>query len=389
MTLRNLSGPMRPLLSALAYIIPALLLSWFLGGQRAFGRIDAALAIPLIMPGALWLAWRLQTDAWASRLYVTGAALLGLMAAQIGLHAWLGGVPGLAQAMTNLAAGAIGCAVAGLTVGGIRSWRALWRWPVLLLVTLCWFGAGQLFLAYAYAPHVTQPALRLAVLTGLPLRWGGGDLAAMLAGGPQDASAVTELARRFDVRLIDSLTQVEDDEPLLVAHPRALAPAELVRLDGLTVRPRTIVILADALSSWELPHPMGDPRNPPVTSLLTPLFDHWGIALAAPDHRASGWEGDVDVFPGPAGQKLSLHSAGRFIRLPAHCDGHGGGRVARCAIGKATVWIVGDADLLHESLWQSPIVNARWLRTSDNLAWLGDVMQPAGAAFLDPLWIRS
>ena len=40
----------------------------------------------------------------------------------------------------------------------------------------------------------------------MPLRWGGGDLAAMLAGGPQDAPAVTELARRFDVRLIDSLT---------------------------------------------------------------------------------------------------------------------------------------------------------------------------------------
>ena len=385
---REPSVYMRHLLSAWTYIVPALLLAWFVGGQRTFGRIDAALAIPLLMPGALWLAWRLRADGWVVRLSVTTAALLGLMAAQFGLHAWLGGIPSTAQAVVALMAGVVCCVVAALTIAGVRSWRALLRWPVLLLAVLCWFGAGQLVLSYAYAPQVSQPAPRLAVLTGLPLRWGGGDFAAMLASGPQDAPAVTELARRFDVHLVDSLMQVEDDEPLLVAHPRALAPAELVRLDGLTVRPRTIVILADALSSWEPPHPIGDPRNPPVTSLLTPLLDHWGLTLEAPHQGASGWEGDVDVFPGPAGQKLRLHSAGRFTRVPAHCDRHGDGRVVRCTIGKATVWLVGDADLLHQSLWQSPIANMRWLRTSDNLSWLAGVLRPAGAPLLDPLWIR-
>ena len=385
---REPSVQMRHFLSAWTYIVPALLLAWFAGGQRIFGRIDAGLAIPLLMPGALWIAWRLRTDGWTIRLGVTAGALLGLTVVQFGLQVWLGGAPGAAQALTTFAAGVICCVVAALTIAGVRSWRPPFRWLVFLFAVLCWFGAGQLALSYAYAPGAAQPAPRLAVLTGLPLRWGGDDFAAMLADGPQDAPAVTELARRFDVRLIDSLTQVEDDEPLLVAHPRALPPAELVRLDGLTVRPRTMVILADALSSWEPPHPIGDPRNPPVTSLLTPLLDHWGLTLAAPGRSASGWEGDVDVFPGPAGQKLRLHSAGRFTRVPAHCDRHGDGRVVRCTIGKATVWLVGDADLLHQSLWQSPIANMRWLRTSDNLSWLAGVLRPAGAPLLDPLWIR-
>lgn len=270
----------------------------------------------------------------------------------------------------------------------MRPWRAVLRWPAILMVAMLWYGAGQLLLAYAYAPQAGQTFPRLAVLTGLPLRWGGGDVAAMLASGPADAPAVTELAHRFDLRLIDSLMQVEDDEPLLVAHPRALPPAEMVRLDGLTVRPRTIVVLADALSSWEPPHPLGDPRNPPVTSLLTPLFDHWGIALAAPGRDASGWEGDVDVFPGLAGQKLRLHSAGRFTRLPANCQSYGDRRIARCVIGRATVWLVGDADLLHESLWRSPVPRAPWLRRSDNLAWLGDILRGAGAPLFDPIWLR-
>jgi hypothetical protein len=378
----------RRLLSATFYIVPALLLAWFAGGQVAFGRIDAALAIPLLMPGALWLAWRVRGEALPIRLRVIGAALLGLLVAQLLLQLWLGKAIGAAQLGLTFAAGVLACGVAVLVLRKIHGWRGLFRWLAMLLLVPLWFAAGQWLVGIAYTPIDEQPAPRLAVLTGLPLRWAGDDLTAMLAAGPTDAPVVGELAQHFDVHLIDSLSEVGGNEPLLVAHPRALAPDELVRLDALTRDARTIVILADALSSWEPPYALGDPRNPPVTSLLTPLLDHWGIALAAPDRGVSGWEGDVDVFLDPGGRKLRLHSAGRFTRLPPGCATYGDRRVARCPVGKATVWLVGDADLLHESLWQSPIAGAPWFRRSDNLAWLAGALKPAGRPLLDPIWIR-
>lgn len=373
------------LLPAIVYIVLALLLAWFAGGQILFGRIDAALAIPWLMPGALWLVWRPRDEGRAVRLAIAGAALFGLLAVQGLLHLWLGGSLGAVQLGLTLAAAVLACGLAALVMRRTRGWL---RWLAMFATVLFWFAAGQILIGTAYGAFHKQPAPRLAVLSGLPLRWGGDDLAAMLAAGPQDAPALTELGRRFDVRLIDSLMQVEDDEPLLVAHPRALAPAELVRLDALTTRARNIVILADALSSWEPPFPTGDPRNPPVTSLLTPLLDHWGVTLAAPDRGVSGWDGDVDVFIDPGARKLRLHSAGRFTRLPAGCASYGDRRVARCAVGEATVWLIGDADLLHESLWQAPIPAAPWLRRSDNLAWLSDVLTPTGQPLLDPIWIR-
>jgi hypothetical protein len=122
-----------------------------------------------------------------------------------------------------------------------------------------------------------------------------------------------------------------------------------------------------------------------VTSLLTPLLDHWGITLAAPDAERAG---AVDVFAGPLGQKLRLHSAGRFTRLPAGCAAWGDRRGVRCPIGQATVWLVGDADLLHESLWQSPIPDAPWLARSDNMKWLASVMGGPSKALFEPIWIR-
>lgn len=388
MTAARPAAAARRLFSALFYIVPAMVLAWFAGGQMAFGRIDAALAIPLLMPGALWLAWRLRDEALLSQLGTIGAALLGLLVAQLLLHLWFGKAIGAAQLGLTFVAGVLACSVAVFVVRKIHGWRGLWRWPAMLLLLPLWFAAGQWLVGTAYTPINKQLSPKLAVLTGLPLRWAGDDLAAMLATGPADAPAATELGRRFDFHLIDSLSEVDGSEALLVAHPRALAPDELVRLDALTNDARTIVILADALSSWDPPYPLGDPRNPPVTSLLTPLLDHWGITLAAPDRGVSGWEGDVDVFIDPEGRKLRLHSAGRFTRLPPGCTAYGDRRVARCPIGKATVWLVGDADLLHQSLWQPPIADAPWLRRSDNLVWLSGALKPSGRPMFDPIWIR-
>ena len=385
MTIPRVAVPARRFLPGLFYIVPALLLGWFVGGQMVFGRIDAALAIPLLMPGALWLAWAVRDEARATRLRIMVAALFGLMAIQFALHYLAGHQIGGAQLLATAALGGLSCAFAALAVRVTRSWRLWLRLAAMMAVVMLWFVAGQAGIGLGYAAPAKQTSPKLAILTGLPLRWQGDNLAAMLASGPSDAPVLAELHKRFASDLIDSVADLPDDALLLVAHPRALAPEELVRLDALTARPRRIVILADALSGWTPPYALGDPRNPPVTSLLTPLFDHWGVTLAAP---APDGAGDVDVFVGLSGQKLRLHSAGRFTRLPEGCATWGDRRVARCPIGKASVWLVGDADLLHESLWASPIPDAPWLARSDNMEWLAAVLTRPSKAWFEPIWIR-
>ncbi|WP_260582577.1 hypothetical protein [Sphingopyxis sp. PET50] len=94
----------RLLLPAGLYVAPALLLAWFAGGQMALGRIDAALAIPLLMPGALLLAWRVRGDPRPVRIRAVATGLLGLAAAQLALHYGLGHRPGAAQVATVLLA---------------------------------------------------------------------------------------------------------------------------------------------------------------------------------------------------------------------------------------------------------------------------------------------
>ncbi len=385
MTAASAAATARRFLPAFFYIGPALLLGWFVGGQMVFERIDAALTIPLLMPGALGFAWAMRGERGAARLLIVAAALLGLAAAQLLLHYLAGHQFGGIQLLVTAVLGALSCIFAALLVRVAQSWRVWLRLAAMIPFVMLWFIAGQAVIGLGYAAPAKQISPKLAILTGLPLRWQGDDLAAMLASGPSDAPALVELRKRFDFDLVDSVAGLPDNALLLVAHPRALAPEELVRLDALTAQPRTIVILADALSGWTPPYALGDPRNPPVTSLLTPLLDHWGIALAAPDPARAG---DVDVFIDPAGQKLRLHSAGRFTRLPAGCATWGDRRVARCPIGKASVWLVGDADLLHESLWQSPIPDAPWLARSDNMKWLASTMDRPGKALFEPIWIR-
>ena len=391
---------------AASYAGPALVLGWFAGGQAALGRVDASLAVPLLMPGALLWA-RVGRNAFIScvpppsrghdgvsfkvdrALTRAGAAILLLFAAQLALHLCFAGRPGFDHLLLTAAAGALALAAARAIQRGTRAWRRRARWPVFALTIAGWFVLGQALLALVHSDRDAGPGRQVVMLTSLPLRWsgGGGDLAAMLAAGPADLPALAAVEKAVDLRLVDTLEGgVPREAVLFLAHPRALPPADLVRIDDHLRRGGTAVILADALSSWHPPHALGDPRNPPVTSLLTPLLDHMGIELAAP---TGADEGDVSLFLGTSGVMLRLHSAGRFVRLPPSCRAYGDARAARCAIGAGTAWIVGDADLLHAQLWQSPVAWAPWLRRSDNMAWLTGVLKGRENRWFQPLWMGS
>jgi hypothetical protein len=372
-----------------AFIIAATIvaLAWVAGGQALLGRIDPALAIPLLAPPMLLLAWWQRGEPIVVRrraclltlaLVVTTQALLGVALA--GSAAWL-------QLLLTIVAGN----VAAWLADRIIQWRSqskLLPWFAGFLLAVGWFGAGHALLAALYRPaSASAGAPAVTMLTGLPLRWSASpSIAAMIAEGTNDDPALTRLAAAGPVSLVDSIA---DHVPppggtLLLAHPRALAPQELVTIDAFVRGGGRAVILADALSGWPARHPLGDPRNAPVTSLLTPLLDHWGVTLgAAPAQESKPLPVDVD------GARLHLFSAGRLDRLPPACRAYADRRIAQCRIGQGEVWLVGDADLLFAPLWQ-PLVPAAHLRQADTMEWLSARLWPgAGNGLLHPLWIRA
>src|SRR3546814_20218838 len=149
-----------------------------------------------------------------------------------------------------------------------------------------------------YRPGPAGKPATVTMLTSLPLRLAtGGGMAAMNAQGAGEDPALLRLEAAGPVQLVDSLADhvPPSGAALLLAHPPALAPHDLVAIDAFVRGGGRAVILADALSGWPVRHPLGDPRNPPVPSLLTPLLGPLGIA------RKSVGEGKrvaVRVVPG-------------------------------------------------------------------------------------------
>lgn len=377
-----------PLLRAFIIAVLIVALAWVAGGQALLGRIDPALAVPLLAPPMLLLAWWQRGEAARVRRRTVALTLLLLAALQASLGLLFAGAAGASQILLVALAGV----AAALVADALVQWRPRRRalpWLAALLLVIGWFGGGHMLLAALYRPAAASAAAPAAtMLTGLPLRWsGGGDIAAMIAEGANDDPALARLTAAGPVSLVDSLA---DHVPppggaLLVAHPRALAPQELVAIDAFVRGGGRAVVLADALSGWPARHPLGDPRNPPVTSLLTPLLDHWGVALAA---APAGEGAPIAVDVGRA--RLRLFSAGRFERLPPSCHAYAGRRIARCAIGKGEAWLVGDADLLFAPLWRPLVPGADHLRQADTMEWLAARLWPgAGQGLLRPLWIRA
>lgn len=364
----------------------ALALAWTAGGQWALGRIDPALLVPLLPLPSLLFVWPPRGEAYARRRSSAAGAIALIVAGQALLALALAGWLPWRQLLLAAAAAALAMWLAAMLLVRTR------RTPRILLALLfvsAWFGAGHALLATLYRPAAAaEEAADATMLSGLPLRWvGGGDLAATLAEGARDDPALQALEALGPVALVDSLT---DSVPpaggaLLLAHPRALAPQDLVAADTFVRGGGHAVILADALSGWPAAYPLGDPRNPPVTSLLTPLLDHWGVEMtAAPAGERAARAVDV----GRA--RLKLFSAGRFERLPGTCRAFAARRVAHCRIGAGEAWLVGDADLLFAPLWRPPLPWAAHLRRADTIEWLADRLWPgAGRGVLAPVWIRD
>lgn len=384
--------------AAIGFAVAALFAGQWLGGGFDLGRRDAALAIPSVLGFALLYTLLVARAGHQRAIAVGGAALLAALVLPViiafGLPSMFMAWSSVPHILTWWAMTALALAVALILWRRSARLSRVLRTLLYVGLAVAWWLAAHVWLGRAYVPHVPGQAGRVVVLTSLPLvQWQQAD-GEMIMREDAALTALRAMSAR-PLALVDALEpgMLKPEDRLLLAHPRALAPETLVEIDRFIRAGGRAVVLADGLSGWPPPHGFGDPRNPPVTSLLTPLLDYWGIQLAAPvpGERAAG-ESEVLHW----GYRLRLHSAGHFNRLPAGCRGAGGrGKghpvIARCKIGRGWAILLADADLLFAPLWQSSPSWARHLRPSDNIEWVAQQMnepQQAEQWVLRPIWNR-
>jgi hypothetical protein len=200
---------------------------------------------------------------------------------------------------------------------------------------------------------------KIGLMTTLPLLWAEGNLTTALDPNTKPSATYERLARRYEIDLVDNLDGLKSakTQVLMLAQVRALAPAELVQLDNWVRGGGRLLVFADPALAWESSYPLGDKRRPLFTSLLTPLFAHWGIDLVLPMDSSKADEihkiGTFSVrMPTPgAWQKRAISEGVLCSITPDYI-------LADCKVGKGRAILVADADLLDASQWQATGVRA-------------------------------
>ena len=225
----------------------------------------------------------------------------------------------------------------------------------------------------------------LMVMSSIPLQWGEATMAQVAKGEAQPSPWFEALAEKNRPVLIDDFQKLGSPSttPLLMIQPRALAPRELVQLDDWVRNGGTAIIFADPALDWPSDYPLGDQRRPLFTSLLNPLFRHWGVELALPVAD----DDNADAATTAGEYSLSLKSPGILVaaknpKVAARCSIRRDEFIAYCTVGKGRALIVADVDMLHESLWSGGVL------TSGTMDWLQSVITASRkqTPFPDNLW---
>jgi ABC-type uncharacterized transport system len=206
-------------------------------------------------------------------------------------------------------------------------------------------------------PQGAKPVLGL--MTTLPLQWSEGGIEADIAGDAKPHPAFARLQSRYDVRPFDDFSDL-DKQPfslMLLAQPRALAPSELVALDAWVRGGGRLLILADPALQWGSLYPLGDKRRPLFTSLLSPLFSHWGLELVLPMNDAQ-----AVVLREADGLAVRTQTPGEWLpktgKAAATCVITNHKLLADCRVGKGRALLLADADLLDTVYWEGQGVRA-------------------------------
>ncbi len=225
----------------------------------------------------------------------------------------------------------------------------------------------------------------LMVISSIPLQWGEATMAQVAKGEAQPSPLFEALAENNRPILIDDFQKLDSPgaTPLLMVQSRALAPRELVQLDDWVRTGGTAIIFADPALDWPSDYPLGDQRRPLFTSLLNPLFRHWGVELALPVAE----DDNADVATTAGEYTLSLKSPGILVapknpEAKARCSIRRDEFIAYCTVGKGRALIVADVDMLQEAQWSGGIL------TSGTMDWLQSVITASRkqTPFPDNLW---
>lgn len=254
-----------------------------------------------------------------------------------------------------------------------------WRLAIALLcVSLAIVAAATAY--KMWKPDVAGPKPSLGLVTTLPLQWSEGGIEADLAKDARPHPVFVRLNSAYKVQPIDDLQTLKASglPMLLLAQPRALRPAELVALDAWIRGGGRALILADPALQWGSLYPFGDKRRPLFTSLLSPLFTHWGLELVLPMDADSVFIvrqlGTANIRTKTPGEWLPRENA-QDSAAAAACRISKGGLLTDCRIGKGRAILVGDADFLDTPYWEGRGV--RMLSGTDefdNIVWLEAVL---------------
>jgi hypothetical protein len=235
------------------------------------------------------------------------------------------------------------------------------------LLMLAAIAAMVLIFGRSRADQASDNRPQLLLMSSIPLQWGEVGISDIAKGNAEPSPLFDHLSEQNRVVVIDDFQKLGEPGsiPLLLIQPRALAPRELVELDGWIRKGGKVIIFADPALDWPSDLPLGDQRRPLFTSLLTPMFRHWGLELALPVGEDNG---DADVMAGE--YRLSPKSAGIWLKADgkpsARCEVSDDQFLATCNVGKGIAVLIADADLLHEDRWTSGLVQpgtTDWLDT--------------------------
>ena len=186
----------------------------------------------------------------------------------------------------------------------------------------------------------------LGLMTSLPILWAGNDAFASLAEEQEESHwAKTALEARYTIDPVDALTDeaLKKLEVLVLAQPRALSPEENVALDAWVRAGGRVLLFADPQLVGDYEYPLGDPRRPMDTALLSPILARWGLELVQ-------GEGRVEILDF-GGSEMTIAAAGTFRQIPADgsaCTVTLEDVLASCAIGKGQVVVLADATLVED-----------------------------------------
>jgi ABC-type uncharacterized transport system len=237
---------------------------------------------------------------------------------------------------------------------------------LLFLTAIGYLRSGSI----AKKPHI-------GLMTTLPLRWAEGNLTTALDPNIKPSGAYNRLAEQYKIDLVDNFNTLKSNNPavLILAQPRALAPQELVQLDAWVRKGGRLLVFADPALAWESAYPLGDKRRPLFTSLLSPLFGHWGLDLVLPMNASKASEiRRIDAFsvrmPTPGAWQKRGDAVDSACRISSDYI------LADCKVGEGRAILVADADLLDQLQWQG--TGARLLTGSDdfaNMQWMMSLIE--------------